>query len=120
MDLNELPSDANPTYCTQAVADGGGGAVHDIEAAPDQQSVAAIGGGGATHVGNLGAVANDLTEDVPTNADSSQIVEVEEIWSTPPVPYTGQTFATKQEAREFYNLYAKRIGFSIRTGTSPL
>ena len=45
---------------------------------------------------------------------------MEEIWLTPPVPYTGQTFCSKQEAREFYNSYAKRIGFSIRTSTSRL
>ncbi|KAG2601134.1 hypothetical protein PVAP13_5KG545721, partial [Panicum virgatum] len=35
-------------------------------------------------------------------------------------PYIGQTFSTKQEAREFYNSYAKQIGFSVRTGTSRL
>jgi len=45
---------------------------------------------------------------------------VEEVWLTPPVPYTGQTFSSKQEAREFYNSYAKRIGFSIRTSTTRL
>ncbi|KAG2546450.1 hypothetical protein PVAP13_9KG034281 [Panicum virgatum] len=32
----------------------------------------------------------------------------------------GQAFSTKQEAREFYNSYAKRIGFSIRTSTTRL
>ena len=45
---------------------------------------------------------------------------MEEVWLTPPVPYTGQTFSSKQEAREFYNSYAKRIGFSIRTSTTRL
>jgi hypothetical protein len=45
---------------------------------------------------------------------------VEEVWLTPLVPYTGQTFITKQEAREFYNSYAKRVGFSIRTSTTRL
>ncbi|CAL5006578.1 unnamed protein product [Urochloa decumbens] len=44
----------------------------------------------------------------------------DEIWSTPPIPYTGQTFDNKKEARQFYNMYAKRIGFSIRTGTTRL
>ncbi|KAJ1267450.1 hypothetical protein BS78_07G056800 [Paspalum vaginatum] len=42
----------------------------------------------------------------------------EEVWSTPQVPYTGQTFATQYEARAYYNDYAKRIRFSIRTNTS--
>ncbi|CAL5025910.1 unnamed protein product [Urochloa decumbens] len=44
----------------------------------------------------------------------------DEIWSTPPIPYTGQSFDNKKEARQFYNMYAKRIGFSIRTGTTRL
>ena len=45
---------------------------------------------------------------------------VEDVWLTPPVPYTGQTFSSKQEVREFYNSYAKRIDFSIRTSTTLL
>jgi len=45
---------------------------------------------------------------------------VEDVWLTPPVPYTGQTFCSKQEARKFYNSYARRIGFSIRTSTTHL
>lgn len=42
----------------------------------------------------------------------------EEVVSTPQMPFNGQTFDTKVEAREYYNAYAKRNGFSIRTGTS--
>ncbi|RLN03348.1 hypothetical protein C2845_PM13G07180 [Panicum miliaceum] len=56
-----------------------------------------------------GEVEVDVTEEV-----------VEDVWLTPPVPYTGQTFCSKQEAREFYNLYAKRIYFSFRTSTTYL
>ena len=37
-----------------------------------------------------------------------------------PVPYAGQTFSSKQEPREFYNSYVKRIGFSIRTSCTRL
>ncbi|OEL38052.1 hypothetical protein BAE44_0000930 [Dichanthelium oligosanthes] len=33
-------------------------------------------------------------------------------------PYVGKMFDTVQEARVFYNAYAKRKGFSIRNGTS--
>jgi hypothetical protein len=36
----------------------------------------------------------------------------EEVMSTPQIPFT------KVEAREYYNTYAKRVGFSICTGTS--
>ena len=55
---------------------------------------------------------------MPTNSQDVEVVE--EIWSTPPVSYTGQMFDTKQEAWAFYNSYANRIGFSIRTDTSRL
>jgi hypothetical protein len=34
---------------------------------------------------------------------------LEEVWITPPVPYTDQTFSSKQEAREFYNSYGKHL-----------
>ena len=34
---------------------------------------------------------------------------LEEVWITPPVPYTDQTFSSKQEAREFYNSYGKYL-----------
>jgi hypothetical protein len=45
---------------------------------------------------------------------------VEEVRLTPPMPYTSLTFSTKQEAREFHNSYAERVGFSIRTSTTRL
>ena len=100
MDLNELPSaefdydflqesDGNPTYCTQTTA------VHNIEPSPNQQNPVVINGAAADDV-NLGAAGNNLTEDVPTNSQDVEVVE--EIWSTPPVSYTGQMFDTKQEA----------------------
>ncbi|OQU87051.1 hypothetical protein SORBI_3003G198000, partial [Sorghum bicolor] len=34
------------------------------------------------------------------------------------MPHNGMSFATLDEAREYYNSYAKRTGFSIRTNTS--
>jgi len=113
MDLNEPPSaefdydflqesDGNPTYCTQTTA------VHNIEPSPNQQNPVVINGAAADDV-NLGAAGNNLTEDVPTNSQDVEVVE--EIWSTPPVSYTGQMFDTKQEACAFYNSYANRIGF---------
>ena len=122
MDLNEPPSaefdydflqesDGNPTYCTQTTA------VHNIEPSPNQQNPVVINGAAADDV-NLGAAGNNLTEDVPTNSQDVEVVE--EIWSTPPVSYTGQMFDTKQESWAFYNSYANRIGFSIRTDTSRL
>ena len=59
------------------------------------------------------------TEDVQIIADTTTgVADVEKVWSTPPIPYTGQIFSSKLEARKFYNSYAGRIGFSIRTSTS--
>ena len=128
MDLNELPpdfdydfldcSEANPSYCTQAVEASGQGAVHDIVQFADEQDVPALDSiEAAVGCCNL----DENPEDVQTIADNTQgVAGLEEIWSTPPVPYTGQIFSSKQEAREFYNSYASRIGFSIRTSTSRL
>jgi hypothetical protein len=44
----------------------------------------------------------------------------EEVWCTPAVPHTGQTFGTQEEAKSYYNAYAKRIGFSIRISATRL
>ncbi|KAJ1257714.1 hypothetical protein BS78_10G017600 [Paspalum vaginatum] len=45
--------------------------------------------------------------------DAQNVVDgddnVEEIWSTPQVPYTGQTFVTQYEARAYYNDYKKEL-----------
>jgi len=124
MDLNELPpdfdydfldeSEANPSYCTQIVPCGGAKTVHDTEHAAVSNNEGPNGDG-------IGAIGNNIAEDAPTMVDNTQDVAVaEDIWSTPPVPYNGQTFGTKQEARAFYNSYARRIGFSVRTGTLRL
>ena len=134
-------SEANPSYCTQIVPCGGAKTVHDTEHAavsnnegPNGDGIGAIGNNIAEDAptmdvsndegpngDDIGAVGNNITEDAPTMVDNTQDVAVaEDIWSTSPVPYTGQTFGTKQEARAFYNSYARRIGFSVRTGTSRL
>ncbi|WVZ79033.1 hypothetical protein U9M48_026661 [Paspalum notatum var. saurae] len=67
---------------------------------------------GVNHPGASGSVGGDNIND--------ETDEAVEVWSAPPVPYTGMSFATTDEARFFYNEYAKRIGFSVRTDTSRL
>jgi hypothetical protein len=42
----------------------------------------------------------------------------EEVWSTPQMPHNGMSFASLDKAKEYYNSYAKRTGFLIRTNTS--
>jgi hypothetical protein len=134
---------ANPSYCTQLIleTDGlgrkdqaqgeifvstvdfidnqvavlDGSSTHSN--AIDNQVVVLDGGSTQSHaIGVLcpGVVALDA-RDIAVDGDI-----VEEVWSTPPIPYTGQTFSSKGEAREYYNCYAKRIGFSIRTSTTRL
>ena len=61
----------------------------------------------------------DRNEDSTTNPVVAEVAEEEEeVWSTPEMPHNGMSFATLDEAREYYNSYAKRTGFSIRTNTS--
>ncbi|CAL5078668.1 unnamed protein product [Urochloa decumbens] len=67
------------------------------------------------------AVGPGFTEPAALDAQDCNGDDIEDdVWCTPPIPYTGQTFGSKVEARQYYNSYAKRIGFSIRTSTSRL
>ena len=135
MDLNKPPPEfdydfldgveSNPSYCTQATP-----AISSLQVQTHQtdQDVGGTLIADGEHQGAHGFAVN--TEEAIGDGVLEKIVEgvlegvveevVEKIWLTPPVPYTGQTFSSKQEAREFYNSYAKRIGFSIRTSTTRL
>jgi len=135
MDLNKPPPefdyyfldgvDSNPSYCTQATP-----AISSLQVQTHQtdQDVGGTLIADGEHQDAHGFAVN--TEEAIGDGVLEEIVEgvlegvveevVEEIWLTPPVPYTGQTFSSKQEAREFYNSYAERIGFSIRTSTTRL
>ena len=108
MDLNEIPpefyydfldcSDANPSYCTQAVEAIALGGEHDIAQVTGHQVLINV----EATVDNCNLA--EKPEDVQTIADSTTgVVDVEEVWSTPPIPYTGQIFSSKLEARKFYN-----------------
>ena len=63
--------------------------------------------------------SNGLT--VPTAQTATDGGDVEdgiEVLSTPQEPYVGMTFSTPQDARVYYNRYARHAGFSIRIDTS--
>ncbi|RLM61559.1 hypothetical protein C2845_PM14G09680 [Panicum miliaceum] len=110
--------DANPSYCTQQNPAVPSLQDQNHQTQPDVGTTLIASGGSqnvnayvvnteeGTAIG--GGVVKDIVEEVLE--DVVQEV-VEEVWLTPPVPYTGQTFSTKKEAREFYNSYAKRVGF---------
>ncbi|CAL5010875.1 unnamed protein product [Urochloa decumbens] len=87
--------------------------MHHAQVTSDAATQAGISVSSIQANGDDENVVEDITID-----DADEVGE--EIWSTPPIPYTGQTFDSKKEARQFYNMYAKRIGFSIRTGTTRL
>ena len=108
MDLNELPpefdydfldcSDANPSYCTQAVEAIALGGEHDIVQVTGHQVLSNV----EATVDNCNLAENP--EDVQIIADTTTgVADVEKVWPTPPIPYTGQIFSSKLEARKFYN-----------------
>ncbi|XP_039822703.1 protein FAR1-RELATED SEQUENCE 5-like [Panicum virgatum] len=118
MDLNQFPSEVDfdfldavntsPSYCTQVP-------LVDASLEGDEHN-------GIDNPSNADATTQNAHGCPLNNQESTVVTEevVEDIWLTPPVPYTGQAFSTKQEAREFYNSYAKRIGFSVCTSTTRL
>jgi len=53
-----------------------------------------------------------------TATDGGDVEDGIEILSTPQEPYVGMTFSTPQDARVYYNRYARHAGFSIRIDTS--
>jgi hypothetical protein len=58
---------------------------------------------------------------IPIAAISAAEVDVEEgveVLSTPQEPFLGMTFGSSEAARDYYNSYARHIGFSIRIDTS--
>ncbi|XP_062205241.1 protein FAR1-RELATED SEQUENCE 5-like [Phragmites australis] len=140
MDLNELPPDVdfdfifganidtstnNPTFCTQVDPE-------EQQCAPSVSEVDPVDQRDApnvsevrlsleeTHLEEIQQVVHN-TElaggQSGTEGLFSEAVEAE-VWSTPQGPHNGMTFSTLLEAKEYYNSYAKRIGFSIRTNTS--
>jgi hypothetical protein len=134
---------ANPLYCTQLILEPAGLGGRDqaqgeifmptIDLIDNQAAVldgssthsnavdnqVAVLDGGSTQSHAIGVVCPAIVAlDARVIAVDGEIVE--EVWSTPLIPYTGQTFSSKEEAREYYNCYAKGIGFSIRTSTTRL
>ena len=53
-----------------------------------------------------------------TATDGGDVEDGIEVLSTPQEPYVGMTFSTPQDARVYYNWYARHAGFSIRIDTS--
>ncbi|CAN6296618.1 unnamed protein product [Urochloa humidicola] len=140
-------SNGNPSYCTQPVLDYTGllPNLDPIDVVGSKEylvanetathGTVAVGGGtesvvvdnqenGLLAVNNAstnisGQYVYDDGNDI-THIDAMEEDIDDQVWCTPPIPYTGQTFASKKEARDYYNAYAKRVGFSIRAGTTRL
>ncbi|CAN6329146.1 unnamed protein product [Urochloa humidicola] len=139
-------SNGNPSYCTQPLLDYTGfvpnlvpnelvGSKEDLVAneTATHGTIAVEGGTESVVVDNhenslLGVNNASTIVSGQYGNDGNDITHIEamdedvenQVWCTPPIPYTGQTFASKKEARDYYNAYAKRVGFSIRAGTTRL
>ena len=140
--MNELPPEfdfdfldevgTNPFYCTQL-------AFRVVRSQFDEQSpshqsqndvVATILAGSSTQNANACSVNNQepsvvagvVVQDVEKEGLANIVKDAlqDEVWLTSPIPYTSKTFGTIKEARGFYNSYAQRVGFSIRTSTTCL
>ncbi|CAN6197460.1 unnamed protein product [Urochloa humidicola] len=135
-------SNGNPSYCTQPVLDYTGfvpnlvpnelvGGMEDLLANETATHGTVPVGGGTDSVNNASTNVNNASTNVSgqygyddgneiTHIDAMEEDVDDQVWCTPPIPYTGQTFTSKKEARDYYNAYAKRVGFSIRAGTTRL
>ncbi|KQK10752.1 hypothetical protein BRADI_2g55935v3, partial [Brachypodium distachyon] len=113
MDLNELPTDlvdegvattGFPSYCTQpAPGKEVGEEVHNEVNA------------GSSHNGSM-----HITTSIPNDDDdiNDEQFPEDEVLSQPHEPYLGMRFDTLLCAKDHYNNYALRVGFSIRSSTS--
>lgn len=133
MDLNKLPPDfdfldvdaANPSFCTQADLAGAGlGSCEQVQIADGRTLLTAgdaqnlVQSSPFPDTNQVAAASTEFADDNQVYGVADEVVE--EVWCTPPVPYTGQTFASKAEAKSYYNTYAKRIGFSIHISSTRL
>ena len=128
MDLNELPTEGydifedvvetrNPIFCTHVPSTYD--VVSDLPTISELQCSLED-----THI--EAAAAENEVEPVAaigvTEATEADVGDVDlqflAVISSPDEPYVGKMFDTIEEARLCYNEYARRKGFSIRTGTS--
>jgi hypothetical protein len=124
MDLNQLPPDydydfidveaTNPTFCTQV---GLAGATDQLQLLDCDSVLAANVAKTLLHSDQNNDVNTYVADGVSEAHGMSQgsgdpaILDdvVEEVWCTPPVSCTSKSFASKEEAKCYYNAYAKRI-----------
>jgi hypothetical protein len=124
MDLNQLPPDydydsidleaTNPTFCTQV---GLAGATDQLQLPDCDSALAANVAKTPLHSDQNNDVNPYVADGVSEAHGISQgsgdptILDdiVEELWCTPPVSCTSQSLASKEEAKCYYNAYAKRI-----------
>jgi hypothetical protein len=123
MDLNQLPPDcdydfidveaANPTFCTQV---GLAEATNQLQLPDCDSSLAANVANTLIHSDQNneitpGYIADGVFEahGMSPGGGGPAILDdvVEEVRCTPPIPYTGQSFASKQEEKCYYNACKK-------------
>uniref|UniRef100_A0ACD5VN46 Uncharacterized protein n=1 Tax=Avena sativa TaxID=4498 RepID=A0ACD5VN46_AVESA len=144
LDLNKLPAEDDiqgtelnvpePLFCTQAVRE------EIVEESPDNDTAEKVEDGGNSGVhsargdkfdyvpppapgGNHEIPSNTVptaTSIDPNLADEGAdgVPLNEEVASSLQEPFLGMRFDTIADAREHYNAYAKKLGFSIKSNTS--
>jgi hypothetical protein len=136
IDLNELPDDANsemrftggigvedPMYCTQPVAPPPGGEYNEVVGeSPNPMSTQQAPAAPEEAMQTEGDTFDDTTTIGETGGTIGQGVvgndNDDEAWSQPKEPFIGMRFDTLEGAKEHYNAYALRLGFSIKMNTS--
>ena len=136
IDLNEMPDDANselrsmggvgvedPMYCTQPIATPPGGQNIEVVAeSPNPMSTQHAPAAPEEAVQTEGDTFDDTTTLGETGGTIGQEGvgndNDDEAWSQPKEPFVGMRFDTLEGAKEHYNAYALRLGFSIKMNTS--
>lgn len=136
LNLNELPTDlvddtndavgegcattTLPSYCTQPALHG-----EVSQAICTEGNVVASHNGSmqfASYEGQVGQIEstnfNQDTTSMPDNDNNDVEIPEDEVLSQPSEPYLGMRFDTLLCAKDHYNAYALRLGFSTRSSTS--
>ena len=112
---NDNGNDAGPVFCTQPPT------AETIGESPDPVNAGQEDNDGQAHSHGVQHNPSIPTTTAPTTtypADGDGVENVEEVVSSPQEPFIGMRFDTLADAKEHYNAYAKRVGFSIKADTS--
>ncbi|KQK16915.2 hypothetical protein BRADI_1g31406v3, partial [Brachypodium distachyon] len=122
-DLNECPVELNVAVGIEEGYGTTSFALYCTQKLPDKDTHQYEGDCGESHNANANAVDNLIHErhqsiDAPGEVHIEEQYDGEEALSQPQEPFLGMRFDTLLCARNHYNAYALKLGFSIRSNTS--